>query len=135
MRRKNVSSLISPISSRTPSAETALVCERTPKASVHYGAHERLSVEIQESRSLQLWTCFLAFCQKAPALTSKRILNQSSIHRLFKKRPFDQNGFRGALLVSSSGDRRAIGVKTHIRLVRASADARHYEGVSPELRN
>src|SRR5262249_8295816 len=72
-------------------------------------------------------TCFLAFCQKAPALTSKRILNQSSIHFLFKKRPFDQNGFRGALLVSSSGDRRAIGVKTHIRLVRAGTDARHYE--------
>src|SRR5262245_21601341 len=86
MRRKNISSLNSRISSRTPSAKTALVCERAPKASVHYGAYERARVESQQSRSLQLWTCSLAFGQKAPALTSKRIFNPSSLS-LIQKTP------------------------------------------------
>ena len=40
MWSEDLSPLTSPISHYAPSAQTALVCERTQKAAVHHGAYE-----------------------------------------------------------------------------------------------
>src|SRR5437868_1268265 len=44
-----------------------------------------------------------------------------------KERAFNQHRFRGALLVRSAGDWRAIGVEAHVLFVRTGADASHHK--------
>ena len=73
MWSEDLSQLTSPISHYTPSAQTALVCERTQKAAVHHGAYEGYCLNIipHQRHLTSLGTLLQHVLQKLPALSSQ----------------------------------------------------------------
>src|SRR4029450_11288548 len=115
MWSEDLPSLTSPTSHYAPSAQTALVCGRTQKAAVHHGAYEGYCLNIipHQRQLTSLGALLQHVLRTLPALSSQvnfpvlmfeSLLRYTSsfliqIEASLKKRAFDQNRFRGALLV------------------------------------